>query len=381
MKQEVPLFKIYWDDDDIERVTAVIRRGMYWADGPYIVEFERRICEYLGVRHAVAVNSGTSALHISLLAHGVGKGDEVIVPSFTFIATANAALFVGAKPVFADIEPETCGLDPVCVEQLITSRTKAIIPVHYAGMPCRIDRLKQIAIKHNLTLIEDAAEAFGADIDGTKVGTFGDSAILSFCQNKVITTGEGGAIVTDARGVYDKLELLRSHGRDVRHDYFTTTEAPEYVDLGYNFRMPSMIAALGVSQLEKVSQIILKRKENAAYMSQRLRQIRGVKTPDCPSSYNHVYQMYTISLASNRIRDGLMRYLAGRGIQTKVFFLPVHLTQFYRRKFGYKGGELPVTEKVASEVLTLPMYPALTRDEMDYIADEIVNFFSDRGMQ
>jgi len=381
MKQIVPLFRIYWDNRDIEKMAVVIKKGMYWANGPDIIEFESRICEYFGVKYAVVVNSGTSALHLSLLAHGVGDGDEVIVPSFTFIATANAPLFVGARPVFADVEPETYGLDPEYVEKRITNRTKAIIPVHYGGMPCHINELKQIAIKHNLILIEDAAEAFGADIDGIKVGTFGDSAILSFCQNKIITTGEGGAILTNSKEVYEKLELFRSHGRLVTNDYFTTTEHPEYVELGYNFRMPSIIAALGISQLEKADQIILKRKENAAHMSQRLCQIRGIKTPDSPSGYNHVYQMYTIRLENSDIRDELMRYLTDNGIQTKVFFLPVHLTQFYRQKFGYEGGELPITEKVASEVLTLPMYPGLTHDEMDYIAQEIMNFFINKGMK
>jgi dTDP-4-amino-4,6-dideoxygalactose transaminase len=381
MKRIVPLFRIYRDEHDIQKVSIVVKRGMYWTDGPDISELEKSVCKYFGIKHAALVNSGTSALHLSLLAHGIGQGDEVIVPSFTFIATANAPLFVGAKPVFADIEPETYGLDPECVKKRITNRTKAIIPIHYGGMPCHIKELKQIAIKHNLILIEDAAEAFGADIDGIKVGNFGDSAILSFCQNKIITTGEGGAVLTNSKHVYDKLKLFRSHGRLETDSYFTTTKPPEYVDLGYNFRMSSISAALGLSQLEKADKMIRMRKENAAYMSQSLCRIRGIKTPDSPSGYNHVYQMYTIRLENSNIRDKLMRYLADSGIQTKVFFLPVHLTQFYRQKFGYEGGELPITEKVASEVLTLPMYPGLTHDEMDYIAQEIMNFFINKGMK
>ena len=371
----IPLFKIYWDEEDVERVTSVIKRGMYWAIGPEVREFERKIAQYVGVNHAFAVNSGTSALHAALVAHGIGEGDEVIVPSFTFIATANAPLFVGAKPVFAEIEEETYGLDPEDVERRITAKTKAIIPIHYGGSPCHIEELQQIAQKHNLLLIEDAAESLGAAVNGRKVGSFGDSAILSFCAPKVITTGEGGMILTDSRDIYEKVKLICNHGRAETADYFSSTEQMEYVTLGYNFRMSTMTAALGIAQMEKIDKIIRMRRENADYMSERLSQIEAVKTPRVPDRFFHVYQLYTIQLRDNsKLRDALMGYLLRKKIMARVYFYPVHLTQFYRRAFRYEEGYLPLTEKVASEVLTLPMYPTLTREEIDYSAQSIENF-------
>ena len=376
MIHNIPLFKIYWDNQDIERVTAVIKRGGYWATGPEIKEFEKRVTEYVGVRYALALNSGTSALHVVLAAHDIGEGDEVIVPSFTFIATANAPLFVGAKPVFAEIEEETYGLAPEDVERKITSRTKAIIPIHYGGLSCHIEELKQIAQKHNLLLIEDAAESLGAGVNGKKVGSFGDSAILSFCAPKVITMGEGGMILTNSRDIYEKARLLYNHGRVETTDYFSSTEQMQYVTLGYNFRMSTMTAALGIAQMEKIAKIISMRRENANYLTKGLSEIEGIETPKEPSGYFHLYQMYTVKVKGREgTRDRLKEYLNQNGIGTKIYFDPVHLSLFYRRKFGYKSGELPITEKISKEVLTLPMYPDLTKGEMDYIVEKIKEFF------
>lgn len=380
MAWDIPLFKIYWDNKDVVAVTGAVTKGINWAVGPDIQEFEQRLAHYTGMKYAVTFNSGTSALHAILAAYEIGTGDEVIVPSFTFIATANAPLFVGAMPVFAEIEPGTYGLDPDDVRRKITSKTKAILPIHYAGCPCLIEELRQVADKHGLLLIEDAAEAFGADIQGRKVGTFGDAAILSFCQNKVITTGEGGAVLTNSTVICDRLRLFRSHGRLEASDYFTSADYQDYVTLGYNFRMSNISAALGMAQLEKVDRIIEMRQDKARYMSRKLCQVGGVQVPAAPEGFKHVYQMYTIRLKGNGDqRDRLMKHLANSGIMSKVYFPPVHLTQFYRQKFNYKGEELPVTERIASEVLTLPMYPALTRSEMDYIADEIARFWEGMG--
>jgi len=372
MVWKIPLFKIYWNKEDLKNVMAAIKVGVNWAIGPNVKRFEEMVAEYIGTKYCVAFNSGTSALH-ALLSSYVRKNDEVIVPSFTFIATANAPLFVGAKPVFADIEEETYGLDPEDVKEKINRRTKAIIPVHYGGCPCRIRELKEIAEDHDLLLIEDAAEAFGASIRGRKVGSFGDSAMFSFCQNKVITTGEGGAIVTDSKEICERLKLIRSHGRAENGDYFTSPKQMDYVDLGYNFRMSNLTAALGISQLKKVDRIIELRRENAEYLTKKLTKIDEVIPPSPPEDYFHVYQMYTIRVKDGR-RDALSEYLAERGIMTKVFFHPVHLTSFYRKKLGYRV-KLPVTEEVSKQVLTLPMYPTLSRREMDYIAQKINNFF------
>lgn len=377
MTWKIPLFKIYWDQDDIKNVTEAIRAGMYWAAGPNIEKMEREIAEYCGIRYAVVFNSGTSALHAALIAWGIKEGDEVIVPSFTFIATANAPLFVGAKPVFADIEERTFGLDPEDVKKRITPKTRAIIPVHYGGCPCLIKELKEIAEDDNIVVIEDAAESFGARIFDKKVGTFGDSAMFSFCQNKIITTGEGGAIVTDSKEIYEELKLIRSHGRLERHDYFYSTKGTDYVTLGYNFRMSNITAALGISQLKKVDKLIEMRRRNAKYLTERLKQVKEVTVPSAPKDRYHVYQMYTVRIRLGRkVRDGLREFLAKRGIMTKVYFEPVHLTYFYREKFGHKQGELPTTEQISNEVLTLPLYPTMTKEEMDYVISNIFEFCS-----
>ena len=375
----IPLFKIYWDEEDVEMIHSVIKRGAYWTTGQNVEEFEKTISEYVGLKYCVTFNSGTSALHSILLAYDIKEGDEVIVPSFTFISTANAPLFVGAKPVFADIEEKTFGLDPEFVKEKITPKTKAIIPIHYGGCPCLIRELKEIAEDHNLILIEDAAESLGAKIKNKKVGTFGDSAMFSFCQNKIITTGEGGCIVTDSKEVYEKLKLIRSHGRQENSNYFTTSEYIDYTQLGYNFRMSDITAALGISQMKKVEKIIEMRRKIAEYMTNKLSKIDGIILPNTPEDYFYVYQMYTMRIeGGEKVRDDLMNHLSKKGIATKIYFHPVHLTEFYKKKFGHNGGELPITEELSKQVLTLPIYPTLAIGEMDYIIGTINNFFSER---
>lgn len=350
---------------------------MYWAEGPVIQEFEALIADYIGTKYCVSFNSGTSAQHAALLAYGIKDGDEVIVPSFTFISTANSALFVGAKPVFADIEEETFGLDPDSVLENISSKTRAIMPVHYGGCPCKIQELREIADDYGLVLIEDAAEAFGAEINGKKVGSFGDASMFSFCQNKVITTGEGGALVTDSEEIYQKLKLLRSHGRADNGQYFSSTQASDYVTLGYNFRMSSLTAALGISQIQKTSEIIKMRRERAFYFTSRLKKEIGtnVHYPEVPESYFNVYQLYTIFAGK---RDELKDYLASREIMTKIYFSPVHITHFYQNILGYEC-KLPVTEELAENVLTLPMHPCLTFEEIDCVVNEIKNFYGEHS--
>ena len=378
MKQKIPLFRTYWNEEDIESVTKVIKRGSYWATGPEIQEFEERIAEYIGTKYALVFNSGTSALHATLLAYGFKEGDEIIVPSFTFIATANAPLFVGAKPVFAEIEEKTFGFDSEDVKEKITKRTKAIIPVHYGGCPCLdIKELKEIAADNNLILIEDAAESLGAKIGKDMVGTFGDIAMFSFCQNKVVATGEGGAITTDSKKIYEKLKLIRSHGRLETQDYFSSNEFGDYVTLGYNFRMPTMLAALGITQIKKIDNIIKMRRERANYMTKKMSRIKKISLPIPPSNYFHVYQMYTIKLNDTKeTRDKLMKYLGDNGIISKVYFKPVHLTHFYIKKFGFKKGDMPVTENISNQVLTFHPYPLLKNGEIDYITKKIDEFFS-----
>lgn len=375
MTWKIPLFEIYWDKEDVESVAKAISAGMNWAVGPNIEHFEEALRDFIGSRYCATFNSGTSALHADLLSHGVERGKEVIVPSFTFIATANAPLFVGARPIFADIEEETLGLDPEDVVEKITSKTAALMPIHFGGSPCKIRELKEIADDHNILLIEDAAESLGAMIKDRKVGTFGDSAMFSFCQNKIITTGEGGAIVTDSEEVFARLKLIRSHGRLETANYFSTQETMDYIALGYNFRMSNLTAALGISQLKKIDKIIEMRRRKAELITSMIRgEVQEVEPLEPPDDYFHVYQMYTVKAKE---RDGLMKHLANNNIMTKIYFSPVHLTHFYRKVLGYDC-KLPVTEEIATRVMALPFYPGLSEEDIKSIIKAINAFYHPR---
>ena len=373
MNWKIPLFKMYWDTQDIAAVTKVIKRGSYWTMGPEIQQLEDHIARFIGKKHAVTYNSGTSALHATLLAYDIKQGDEVIVPSFTFIATANVVVLTGATPVFADIEENSYALDPEDVVKKITSKTKAIIPIHYGGGSCKhIKALRDIAEEHNLIFIEDAAESLGAKINNKLVGTFSDAVMFSFCQNKVITAGEGGIIVTDSKDISQKLKLIRSHGRlENKEEYFSTTKELDYIQAGYNYRMSSLSAALALSQFKKINKIIKLRREIANNFNKKLSKINKIKIPMDSKDMYHVYQMYTIQLEEKKSREKLRQHLTKAGIMTKVYFEPIHLKTFYKKEFNYKQGDLPKTERIAEKVLTLPLYPSLTNKEIDYMINNI----------
>jgi perosamine synthetase len=378
MKWKIPLFKIYWDQKDIDAVSTVLKRGSYWATGPEIKEFEKNISEYVGRKYCVSFNSGTSALHSVLLAYNITSG-EVIVPSFTFISTANSVILSGAKPVFADSESETYGLDAKSVEQKINNKTKAIIPIHYGGLPSRdILKLKKISKENNIVLIEDAAESLGSKANNKMVGTFGDAAMFSFCQNKVITTGEGGVVLTDSKEVFEKMLQVRSHGRveNQKEDYFSTTKEQEYIDIGYNYRMPTMNAALGLSQLKKIEKIIEMRRQKAMYYNERLQKLTEIILPLELPNQKHVYQMYTIQLKNKKIRDGLQEHLTKKSIMTKVYFHPIHLKSYYQNILNCKEGNLSKTEELSGRVLTLPIYATISKKDLDYIINSIKEYFT-----
>ena len=373
MKWKIPLYKIFTDRDDNKAVNKVLQRGMDWAIGHEIAEFEKKIANYIGTKYCVAFNSGTSAGHAALLAININSG-EVIVPSFTFISTANWPLMVNAKPKFVDIEEENFGLSPERVKVEITKNTKAIIPIHYGGRPCKIIEIDRIARNKKITLIEDCAESFGAKIKGVSVGTFGQMSIFSFAPNKILTTGEGGAICTDSRKIFEKLQLIRSHGRKVNENYFKTSQLPDYISIGYNWRMSSMTAALGLSQFDKLDRIIQLRRRHARFYVLKLKKINEIKLPDEPKDHLHVYQLFTMQLKNNLIRNELQKFLASRGIMTKVFFEPIHLSKFYR-KSGFGKKSLPNTEKISQTVLSLPIFPGLKSEEIRHICDSIKEFF------
>jgi dTDP-4-amino-4,6-dideoxygalactose transaminase len=373
---KIPLFKIRWSEEDVRLVTRAIKSGTNWAIGSHVIDFENNLSRYCGVNHSLVVNSGTSALHLLMIAYGIEPGDEVIVPSFTFISTANAVMFVGARPIFADIEKKTFGLDPKDVAAKITDKTKAIVAVHYAGGPCLIEELRSIARSNNILLFEDAAEAIGAKIYDSGVCTFGDASILSFCQNKIITTGEGGAVLTDSKEMYERMLLLRSHGRANNSEYFTSSQNQDYITLGYNFRMSNIVAALGCSQLKNIDTLIALRREKAKLISSRLSEIKDIQVPVVPEGVFHVFQMYPIIVKyGKKVRSRLMEHLSAQGIMTKVYFDPVHLTHFYSHAYGYSGGELPATETISSQILSLPIYPGMTNDDIDFLTRKIAEFF------
>jgi len=371
----IPLFKNYSDEKEIQYTKTVIERGMHWANGPEVTKFEENISQFLGKKYCLTFNSGTSALHAILFSYDI-KNKEVIVPSFTFIATANAVIQAGGKPIFADIEEETFGLDPESIKEKITSKTVAILPVHYGGCPCKIKEIKDIAEDHNLILIEDAAESLGAKIKDKLVGTFGDSSIFSFTPTKIISTGEGGMAVTDSKDTFEKLKLIRSHGRLETENYFDSIKSMDYITLGYNFRMPTICAALGLAQLEKIESFIKIRREIAAYYNTKLGRLNHIKCPITPPNYFHIYQMYYFLVHSGReARDKLQKYLKENGISSKVYFEPVHKTYYYEKILKYSI-KLDKTEELSDKVLSIPIFPALKQEERDYIIEKIINFFS-----
>ena len=345
------------------------------AQGERVATFERRFAELCHVREAVAVSSGTAALHLALLAHDIGRGDEVITTAFSFAATANVILLVGATPVFVDIEPDTYTLDPVQAERALTRRTKAIIPVHLYGHPCEMKRLQKIAEAFSLVLIEDASQAHAATIDGRPVGSFG-TGCFSFYATKNMTTGEGGMVTTDDPAIAEQVRLLRNHGQEARY---------YQIALGYNLRMTELQAALGIAQIEKLEYFTQRRRANATYLTNNLQGI--VQTPVERPGYRHVYHQYTIKIPSKR--NEFMTELRARGVDTAIHYpIPIHQQPFYRRKpclfrvlspgrrTPVKGNNpaahLPVTESAAQEVLSLPVHPALSQEDLSTIAREVV---------
>lgn len=376
-QKKFPWFDIYWDENDVKAVEMIIRRGSYWAAGPEIKEFEDKLSNYFGVNYAIALNSGTSALHVLLLAYGITSG-EVIVPSFSFISTVNCVVLAGATPIFADIEKQSLGLDYNDVLEKITDRTKAIIPMHYGGKICKdIKKLKEICDQKGIILIEDNAESFGAKLDGKLTGTFGNAAILSFCQNKIITTGEGGAIITNSKDIYEKSKLLRSHGRaeDDKVNYFESINFMDYIDIGYNYRLPTMAAALGISQLEKIDTILKIRREKGQYYNLKLCEIEGITIiPDLKNGESS-FQFYAFLVKNKSIRNSLQKYLVERHVFSKVQFEPIHYKSSFKNKFNTSKGSLPITEEISNRIISIPFSLKFSDADQDYIVNLIRKFF------
>lgn len=345
----IPISSPYIGEEEKAAVLEVLASGQL-AQGPKVHAFEEAFAAWSGARYAVATTSGTSALHVALLAHGIGPGDEVITSSFSFIASANCALFVGATPVFADIEPEYFTLDPADVARKITARTKAIIPVHLFGQPCNMDALTELAEAHNLAIIEDACQAHGARWQGKMVGSFG-TACYSFYPTKNMMSGEGGMITTNDAAVAEQARLIRQHGMAKRYVHET---------LGYNLRLSDLHAAIGLVQLKRVDGWNAQRQANAAYLSQHLANVPSVVTPAVRPGAEHVFHQYTVRVQD---RDHVVKALGEQGIGVGVYYpTAIHEQPLYR-KLGYNVS-LPETEKASQEVLSLPVHPFVGEAEL-----------------
>jgi len=335
-------------------------RAKHLSQGEFVQEFEKKFAKRIGVRHAAALCNGTAALHSALSAINVRPNDEVIVPSFSFIATANAVLYLGAKPVFVDIDPKTYNVDSGEIRKKITDKTKAIIVVHYAGQPADMDAINELAEDRDIFVVEDAAEAHGALYKGKRAGSLGDLACFSFYPNKNMTTGEGGMVTTDSKALIGKIRMIRSHGQDGRY---------HHVMLGYNYRMTDFQAALGIVQLKRLNWVIREKAEAAEYYNQKINEIFGAKIepPYVAPFSTHVYMFYSVRFKTKNMRDKAIVSLKKKGIETAVAFPPIHLQPLYKKLFGYKAGLLTVTEKVSETILSLPIYPHIRRREQDQV--------------
>lgn len=364
---QIPMSRPDIGDAEIELINQVLRTP-FLSIGPMIERFEHDMAHYVGASHAVGVSSGTAGLHLCVRAAGIGEGDEVITTPFSFVASANCVLYERALPVFVDIEPHTLNIDPQRVEDVITSRTRAILPVHAFGQPADMDTVVEIARRHDLCVIEDACEAVGAEYKGRKAGVLGDAGVFAFYPNKQMTTGEGGIIVTDRQDWDPLFRSLRNQGRDVFDAWLNHTR------LGYNYRLDEMSAALGVAQLARIDELLAKRERVAHMYNERLSRIEGVKLPFiAPATTRMSWFVYVIQLGPEISRDQVMGELGKRGIPSRPYFTPIHLQPFYRTSFGYREGDFPVTERVAESVLALPFHGNLVEEELDYVCDNLAD--------
>ena len=355
----IPIAKPMIGPEEKQAVLDVLESGML-AQGSCVEAFEEAFAEKCGTRYAVASTSGTTALQLALLAHGIGKGHEVITTPFTFSASANSILYTGARPVFVDIDPNTYTLDPELIEKAITSATRAIMPVHLFGLCCNMDAILSIASRYGLAVIEDACQSHAAEYNGKKAGSFGTGA-FSFYATKNMTTGEGGMITTNDETIADQCRILRQHGMRIRY---------YHEQLGYNFRMTDIQAAIGLAQIKKLDQFNDARIRNAHFFTENL---RGVITPSVPQDLKHVFHQYTIRVGNER-RDAMLAHLHDRGIGTGIFYpIPVHLQSFYRKELGF-ALSLPQAEKAASEVLSLPVHPGLSDGNLLEIVQAVNEF-------
>jgi len=360
----IPISQPSITEMEINYVNNAIKSGWVSSLGKYINEFEKKFAEFCNTKYALSTCNGTAALHLALIALGIKEGDEVIIPDLTFIATANAVKYTGAKVVTVDIEEDTLCIDPEKIKKSITSKTKAIIPVHLYGHPANMKEINKIAKKYNLYIIEDAAEAHGAEIDKQKVGSFGDIGIFSFYGNKIITSGEGGMITTNNKELYEKMKYLRDHAMSKEKRYWHT-------EIGYNYRMTNLQAALGLAQLNRIHELINKKIEIFEMYKYYLEDIPNIKLNFQKEGYKNVYWMVCLEILNydEKKRDNLIKKLKEKGIDSRPFFYPISDMPMYEKAYT------PITHKVYQRGINLPSYFDLKDREIKYICNTIKEFF------
>jgi perosamine synthetase len=364
MNYKIPLSKPDITDLEKKAVLEVLKTSCLSLGKNYL-EFEKIMARFAGVKYAVAVNSGTSGLHLIIKALGIGEGDEVITTPFSFIASSNCILFEKAKPVFIDIDGKTFNIDALKIEEKITPKTKAILAVDVFSQPAEWDELKRIAKKHKLFLIEDSAEALGSEYKGRKCGSFGDTGIFAFYPNKQITTGEGGTILTDSKKIYEACKSMANQGRKNENGKWL-----EHIMLGYNYRLDEMSCALGITQIKRVREILNKRSRVANLYNKKLKNISELEIPYIKPGNKLSWFVYVVKLSENlagKKRDKIIQEMAKKGIQCGNYFQAIHLQPFYKKEFGYKNGDFPVAENISERTLALPFYNNLNEEQIDFV--------------
>lgn len=385
---KIPISKVVFSQSERENILKPLNSG-WVVQGPFVKEFEEKWSKFTGAKFSIAVSNCTTALHLSLSALGVEIGDEIIIPSFTWVATANAVESLGAKPVFCDIKLETFNIDESRIERLITKKTKALIPVHLFGLPSSMDMIIDIAKKFNLYIVEDAACGFAAKISGVHVGNFGDTGCFSFHPRKAITTGEGGMITTNNEELAVKLRAMRDHGATIsdhqRHLEGKPYLLPEFPYLGYNYRMTDIQASIGSSQMDRADQIFNKRTKIAMLYTKELSSVEWLRTPKIPVNFQHGFQSYVCIFEPKKItsenvddihemRNKFMEYLQLNGISTRPGTHAVHNLTYYKNKYGIKFNEC-LNSYIADKCsIAIPLYPDLTEEEQYYVVEKIKSY-------
>jgi len=348
-------------EEDAKAVYDAVKRG-FLSTGPIVEKFEKSFASFIGSKYAIAVNSGTAALHLALEALDIKNGDEVITTPFTFAATSNVIVHQKAVPIFVDIEPDTFNLDPSLIEKYITSKTKAIMPIHYAGQPAEMDKINEIAQKHGIDVIEDAAPAVGSTYKNRKAGTLGRIAGFSFFPDKNMTTGEGGMITTNDFELAEKCKILRKNGASKR--YYN-------IYIGWNYKMSDINAALGLSQLKRINKIISRKNKIANYYTKNLPTELGIRPPIVKEYNKCSFMLYSILIKNNVQREKIKSELEKRGIETRINFPPMHLQPIYRKIYGFKKKSFPMSENISKRILGLPIFTTISQKQQDFIIKTI----------